>query len=122
MTDKPEQKSTIVFPNDYPWKKISSERTSAKLFHSDVTGENSWMEKWNENSNIDWEIHPGGEEFYVWKGSVSEDFSVYKKGTWVRYPPNIAGKKISFKTGNEGATLYFKSGHLTPFIETSNSI
>ncbi len=52
--------------------------------------------------------HPGGEEIFVVEGALEDEFGVYRKGTWVRWPHGSAHEPFS----ESGAVFYVKSGHL----------
>lgn len=53
----------------------------------------------------------GGIELLMLAGSTVEKADVLEKGTWLRLPE---GEKLMLKAGNEGATIWMKTGHL-PF-------
>lgn len=52
--------------------------------------------------------HPGGQELFVIKGSLSDDFGVYETGTWVRHPPGTTNALGS----QSGCEVYEKTRHL----------
>ena len=54
--------------------------------------------------------HPGGQELFVVKGSLSDDFGTYKAGTWIRYPPGTTNALSS----QFGCEVYEKTRHLGP--------
>ena len=51
----------------------------------------------------------GGAELLVVAGGVSMDGRQYGTGSWIRLPP---GDSPALSAGNEGATVYLKTGHL----------
>ncbi len=51
---------------------------------------------------------PGGEEIYVMKGVIKDDYGTYPAGTWLRQPPGSAHCPYAV----EDALLWVKSGHL----------
>jgi len=53
--------------------------------------------------------HPGGEEFFVLKGSLTDEFGTCGVGDWVRSP---IGSKHTPST-KDGVLAYVKIGHLT---------
>ncbi|MEM9692429.1 MAG: cupin domain-containing protein [Myxococcota bacterium] len=52
--------------------------------------------------------HPRGEEFYVWRGSLSDEHGQYVAGSWVRQPP---GSRHCVRSPS-GCVLLTYSGHL----------
>lgn len=52
--------------------------------------------------------HPGGEEIYVIKGIIKDEYGTYAAGTWLRQPPGSAHCPYAV----EDAVLWVKSGHL----------
>ena len=54
--------------------------------------------------------HPGGEEFYVLEGVLSDEAGDYPAGTWVREPAGSAHAPFS----RDGGVIYVKEGHLPP--------
>jgi anti-sigma factor ChrR (cupin superfamily) len=65
--------------------------------------------RWEPNTPFKEHTHHGGEEVFVIEGSFSDDFGDYPAGTWLRYPDRSSHKAF---TGDEGASLYLKAGHL----------
>ncbi len=61
--------------------------------------------------NTPFKDHPlnGGEEVFVLEGSFSDEFGAYPAGTWLRNPDQSSHSPC---TGDEGALLYLKAGHL----------
>jgi anti-sigma factor ChrR (cupin superfamily) len=58
----------------------------------------------------------GGEEIFVLKGDFSDENGHYPAGTWLRLPD---GFQHSPQTGEQGASLLIKSGHLAEPIGLS---
>lgn len=52
--------------------------------------------------------HPGGQELFVVKGTLTDDFGVYEAGTWVRHPPGTTNVLSS----QSGCEVYEKTRHL----------
>ena len=52
--------------------------------------------------------HPGGEEIYVVKGVIKDEYDTYAAGTWLRQPPGTSHCPYAV----EDALLWVKSGHL----------
>jgi anti-sigma factor ChrR (cupin superfamily) len=66
--------------------------------------------RWAPNTVFNPHVHPGGEEIYVLDGVFHDEFGVYPRGSWIRSPRY--SKHAPF-TGQEGALIYVKVGHLT---------
>ncbi len=52
--------------------------------------------------------HAGGEEIYVMKGVLKDEYGTYPAGTWLRQPPGSSHCPYAV----EDALLWVKSGHL----------
>jgi anti-sigma factor ChrR (cupin superfamily) len=65
--------------------------------------------RWAPNTPFKDHPHYGGEEVFVIEGSFSDEFGDYPAGTWLRNPDGSSHKPF---TGDEGALLYLKAGHL----------
>lgn len=52
--------------------------------------------------------HPGGEEIYVIKGVIRDEWGTYPAGTWLRQPPGTSHCPYAV----EDALLWTKAGHL----------
>lgn len=55
----------------------------------------------------------GGAELLVVEGTLIEGDQTYKQGSWIRWP---VGTQPQIKAGEEGATVYLKTGHLAHVI------
>lgn len=55
----------------------------------------------------------GGAELLVVEGSLIEGAQTYKQGSWIRMP---VGAQPQLKAGEEGTTIYLKTGHLAHVI------
>ncbi len=64
------------------------------------------------NSPSQEHTHHGGEEVLVLEGSFSDEFGAYPAGTWLRNPDQSSHSAF---TGDEGALLYVKIGHLPTY-------
>lgn len=65
--------------------------------------------RWAPNTSYREHGHDGGEEVLVIQGSFTDEEGTYPAGSWVRYPDR--SRHHAF-TGDEGALLYLKTGHL----------
>lgn len=72
--------------------------------HEDVR-----LEYWEPNTKIEFNAD-GGAEFLVLEGSFTESAEELRKESWLRVPVNT---KVIAETGNQGAKVWIKSGHLT---------
>ena len=59
------------------------------------------------------QVIAGGTELLVIEGSLIEGAQTYKQGSWIRMP---VGAQPQIKAGEEGATVYLKTGHLAHVI------
>lgn len=55
------------------------------------------------------ETPPDGAELLVLAGNVTLDGEAYERGSWLRLP---AGESANLHAGDQGATVYLKTGHL----------
>ncbi|KAJ8603090.1 hypothetical protein CTAYLR_006664 [Chrysophaeum taylorii] len=67
-------------------------------------------ETWAPRADIFLDVPKGG-EFFVIDGSFEEGDALLEKWSWLRLPP---GSKLNAKTGDAGAKLWVKTGHLPP--------
>ncbi|MTH95377.1 cupin domain-containing protein [Roseibium sp. RKSG952] len=66
------------------------------------------MLEWTQNASFDHEQLHGGAEYFVLRGSFSDQDGTYEAGTWLRIPAG-SSQKIS---SPYGALLWRKMGHL----------
>jgi anti-sigma factor ChrR (cupin superfamily) len=71
--------------------------------------ENVVLIRWSPNTAFKEHTHRGGEEVFVLEGQFSDDAGDYPAGTWLRLPDKSGHSAF---TGDEGALLFLKSGHL----------
>lgn len=72
-------------------------------------GVNSALVRWVPHTRFNPHTHPGGEEIFVLDGVFCDEFGEYPAGTWLRNP---RWSKHTPFTGEEGALIYVKVGHL----------
>ena len=65
--------------------------------------------RWAPNTPFKEHTHHGGEEVFVIEGRFSDENGDYPAGTWLRLPDQSSHGAA---TGDEGALLFLKSGHL----------
>ncbi len=75
----------------------------------DHDGVNTALVRWAPHSRFNAHVHPGGEEILVLEGVFRDEDGVYPKGSWLRNP---CGSHHAPYTGEEGALIYVKLGHL----------
>ncbi len=86
-----------------------AERTGVKVSplyrdaHEDVR-----LEYWEPNTSVEVDAL-GGAEFFVLDGGFTESGEELRKESWLRVPVNTT---LTAKTGDEGAKVWIKSGHL----------
>lgn len=66
------------------------------------------VETWAPNSAANFKSE-GGAELLVLDGSARESGETLRRHSWLRIPD---GKTVSLKTGNAGARIWIKTGHL----------
>jgi anti-sigma factor ChrR (cupin superfamily) len=71
--------------------------------------ENVRLLRWRSGLALPQHGHPGGEEFYILSGALSDEYGTYPAGTWVRNPVGSGHTPFS----EEGARLLVKTGHLS---------
>jgi len=69
------------------------------------------MIRWAPNTPFKEHTHEGGEEVFVVEGRFSDENGDYPAGTWLRLPDQSSHSAF---TGDEGALLFLKAGHLPP--------
>lgn len=72
-------------------------------------GVNTALVRWAANTQFNRHTHPGGEEILVLDGVFRDEFAEYPKGTWLRNPRYSSHTPF---TGETGALIYVKTGHL----------
>nr|WKF61848.1 hypothetical protein HUO10_006380 [Paraburkholderia busanensis] len=92
-------------------------RDVCPLFRDET--ETVWLERVAPNGRIDRSLDDtfleGGAEFLLLEGTLHDRDSqshcddVYLEGSWIRTPPS---HRPTFIAGDEGATVYIKTGHL----------
>lgn len=67
--------------------------------------------KWAPNTQFNAHQHWGGEEIFVLQGVFRDEYGEYPAGSWIRSPHLSQHQPF---TGDEGALIYVKTGHLAP--------
>lgn len=72
-------------------------------------GVSTALVRWAPQTRFNAHTHPGGEEILVLEGLFRDEQGEYPAGTWLRSP---AWSRHSPFTGDEGALIYVKVGHI----------
>lgn len=95
---------------DGDWRPGLVEGLSVLPLH-DVEGEQVALVRWAPNTRFQPHAHWGGEEILVLEGTFHDEHGAYPAGSWLRSPH---GSRHAPFTGEDGALLYVKVGHLPP--------
>lgn len=93
------------------WSVVSQAGLSRVTLHQH-RGEKVALVRFAPGARLPDDPHPGGEEFYVLEGVLSDEAGDYPTGTWVREPAGSAHAPFS----REGCVIYVKEGHLPPRV------
>ena len=86
------------------------------MYDNEKTGEHVQMchVKPGADLSTDQLAETGGEELFVYSGSLELDNVEYKEWAWLRFPiGETASSRKTLKAGSNGAHVYRKTGHLT---------
>lgn len=100
-------------PNN--WKKMGH-RDICELYQSQL--EHTYLEKIMPLHPIEYDVK-GGAEILVIEGEISHSEETYPTGSWLRIPPQA---DYQLQSGQQGATLYLKTGHLLAMIQSTHKI
>ena len=95
--------------------KQTSFGTVVDLYKNDQTGEQvemCWLGP-SQSLTVDEKASLGGEELFVYKGSLILADKIYNKWGWLRFPVAGETQRAQLKAGQDGAQVYRKTGHLT---------
>lgn len=106
--DKLDTRAVVVNTREIEWSPQYEPGVDVKSLHH-FENERVTLVHWAPNTPFKEHTHEGGEEFLVLEGSVSDEFGDYPAGSWVRNPH---GSTHNAFTGEDGAILLVKSGHL----------
>ncbi|UYG07389.1 cupin domain-containing protein [Halomonas sp. M4R1S46] len=101
---------TVIDTRVGTWQPGRGKGVEVMALH-DFAGEHVALERWAPNTRLPPRAHPGGEEILVLEGRFHDEHGAYPAGSWLRRPP---GRRHSPFTGEDGALLYVKAGHLPP--------
>jgi anti-sigma factor ChrR (cupin superfamily) len=91
------------------WSTVSEAGLSRVVLHQH-RNEKVALVRFAPGARLPHDPHPGGEEFYVLEGVLSDEAGDYPAGTWVREPAGSAHAPFS----RDGCVIYVKEGHLPP--------
>ena len=96
-----------------PWQETATPGYQRKpLFEPEAWPERVGLERLAAGTTVDDYDCPGGEEFLVLDGSVSDGTDTHGRGVWVRNPPESRHGLRS----ESGCTLWVKRGHLAAAV------
>lgn len=75
----------------------------------DFDGISTALVRWAPQTRFNTHTHPGGEEILVLEGLFRDEHGEYPAGSWLRNP---RWSRHTPFTGNEGALIYVKVGHI----------
>ncbi len=100
----------VIDTRSAEWRPGLVEGLSVLPLH-DFEGEQVALVRWAPHTRFQPHAHPGGEEILVLEGVFHDERGAYPAGSWLRSPP---GSQHTPFTGEEGALIYVKVGHLPP--------
>lgn len=86
-----------------------------RMYQNDVTGEQVHMVRLNPGAIFPSDaLAEGGEELFVYDGSVNLEDEEYVQWGWMRFPTGVPmEKRKTLTAGKDGACVLRKTGHLT---------
>ena len=106
--DQQDDAAVVINTHDAEWIPNYAPGLDVMPLHKFQT-ENVVLIRWAPNTPFEEHTHDGGEEVFVLDGCFSDENGDYPAGTWLRQPDQ---SKHSAFTGDEGALLFLKTGHL----------
>jgi anti-sigma factor ChrR (cupin superfamily) len=82
-------------------------------------GVDTALVRWAPHTRPGPHAHPGGEEILVLQGVLRDELGSYPAGSWLRSP---CGSRHAPFTGDEGALVYVKLGHLAAGLEPAPAV
>jgi anti-sigma factor ChrR (cupin superfamily) len=106
-----ENRRVVIDTTRAAWERSEIEGHRMQLLYdSPETGERVTLEKLAAGTALPFARCDGGEEIFLLKGTLADDYGQYGAGTWIRSPPGSRSKLGS----QEGAVFWAKRGHLRP--------
>ncbi|MFV2032505.1 MAG: cupin domain-containing protein [Gammaproteobacteria bacterium] len=106
--DPDDTESVRIDTNSTAWMPGESKLELMPLH--DFNHESVALMKWPANTKFLPHRHFGGEEVYVLKGTLEDEYGHYPAGTWIRSPHN--SEHCPYVEGE--AMIWIKTGHLLP--------
>jgi len=106
--DRQDSASVVINTREADWIPGYAPGLDVMLLHT-FQDENVVLIRWAPNTPFKEHTHHGGEEVFVIDGCFSDENGDYPAGTWLRLPDQ---SRHSAFTGDDGALLYLKAGHL----------
>jgi anti-sigma factor ChrR (cupin superfamily) len=106
--DQQDDTAVIINTHDAEWMSNVAPGLDVMPLHKFQT-ENVVLIRWAPNMPFKEHTHEGGEEVFVLDGCFSDENGEYPAGTWLRLPDQSSHSAF---TGDAGALLFLKSGHL----------
>ena len=91
-----------------PWRQGLVPGLSVMPLHEHI-GISTALVRWAPNTRFNTHRHPGGEEIFVLDGVFCDELGRYPRRSWLRSP---RWSQHTPFTGEEGALIYVKVGHL----------
>jgi len=106
--DPQDSASVVIDTHEADWIVNYAPGLDVMRLHEFQT-ENVVLIRWAPNTPFKEHTHHGGEEVFVIEGRFSDGDGDYPAGTWLRLPDQSSHSAF---TGDEGALLFLKTGHL----------
>ncbi|MDO8908040.1 MAG: cupin domain-containing protein [Pseudohongiella sp.] len=106
--DEEDNARVVINTFEQPWFKGIVNGLSVMPLH-EFAGEHIALVKWEPNTRFNPHHHWGGEEILVLEGIFRDEYGNYPAGSWLR-SPHLS--KHQPYTGDDGAVIYVKTGHL----------
>jgi len=104
-----ENRRVVIDTTRAPWERSDIEGHQTQLLYASLeTGERVTLERLAAGTALPFSECDGGEEVFLLKGTLADDYGQYGPGTWIRSP---AGSRSNLGS-QEGAIFWAKRGHL----------
>jgi anti-sigma factor ChrR (cupin superfamily) len=106
--DRQDSEPVVINTRETDWVRNYAPGIDVMPLHK-FQKENVALIRWAPNTPFKKHTHQGGEEVFVVDGRFSDENGDYPAGTWLRLPDQSSHAAF---TGDEGALLFLKAGHL----------
>ena len=107
--EKEDQRQCVIDTRNAEWSPGLVDGLEVLPLHEYGT-ENVALVRWAPNTKFQPHWHRGGEEILVIEGEFRDEHGRYPAGSWIRNPDQSQHAPF---TGNRGALIYVKVGHLS---------